>query len=188
VRADQWLLFGHLIGVLTLFVAIALENLILVFTLRARTVEQLRSATIFEPLLPRLFPIGVVLILGFGIGLVAHSGEFKFGQAWIDLALGLVIVLTIMGPTVQGRRNDHIRAEARTAPNGPIPAGLAAKVRDPVLRTSVCISSWLAFSLVFLMARQPDWAGSWLTIVVFGLIGVSQSLVVSRVTADTLTE
>src|SRR4051794_10097336 len=143
MRADQWLLFGHLIGVLALFSAIALENAILVFMLRARTVEELRGATTFTPLLPRLFPVAVVLIVGFGLGLVGHSDEFKFGQAWIDLSLGLVIVLAIMGPTVQGRRNDHIAADARTAQAGPIPAPLAAKVQDPVLRIGVCLSSWL---------------------------------------------
>jgi hypothetical protein len=182
MRADQWLLFGHLVGVLVLFSAIALENVILVFLLRARTVEGLRSATTFAPLLSRLFPIGVVLILGFGIGLVAHSDEFKFGQAWIDLGLGLLILLAIVGPTVQGRRTDHITAEARSAADGPVPAPLSAKVHDPVLRTAIFVSSWLAFGIVFLMTRQPDWAGSWITVVVFGLIGVSESLIVGRVT------
>jgi uncharacterized membrane protein len=182
VRADQWLLFGHLVGVLTLFAAIALENVILVYLLRARTVEELRSATTFAPLLPRMFPIGVVLIVGFGIGLVAHSDEFRFGQAWIDLAFGLVIVLAVMSPTVHGRRTDRITADARSTSEGPIPEALAAKVRDPVLRTGVFVSSWLAFSIVLLMARQPDWPGSWIIIVVFGLIGVSESLIVGRMT------
>jgi hypothetical protein len=182
VRADQWLLFGHLVGVLILFSAIAFENVILVFILRSQAVEDLRGATTFAPLLSRLFPIGVVLIVGFGIALVAHSHEFKFGQAWIDLGLGLIILLTVVGPTVQGPRLDRITAEARSAAPGPVPAELRAKVRDPVLRTSTTVSSWLALSIVFLMARQPDWPGSWVTVIAFGLIGISESLIVGRFT------
>src|SRR3954462_14893847 len=70
MRGDEWLLFGHLIGVIVLFGAVAIENATLVSVLRARTVDDLRGATTFVPLLSRLFPIAVVLILGFGIGLV----------------------------------------------------------------------------------------------------------------------
>jgi uncharacterized membrane protein len=180
MRGDQWLLFGHLVGVIVLFGAIALENGTLFFMLRSRTVEDLRGATTFARLLGRIFPVAVVLILGFGIGLVAHSHEFKFGEAWIDLGLGLLIVLTIVGPTVQGRRVEHIHAAVRAAPPGPLTADLVQKVRDPIMRTAMVVSTWLAIGIVFLMTRQPDWTGAWLTVVVFGLIGVGESMMLSR--------
>ena len=180
MRGDQRLLFGHLIGVLTLFGAIAIENVTLFFMLRARTVEDLRGATTFAPLLARLFPAGVVLILAFGIGLVAHSDEFKFGQAWIDLSFGLLIVLAILGPLVQGRRMDATAHAARTAQGGPLPADLAAMATDPIMRTAAVTSSWLAIGIVFLMTRQPGWGGSWLTILVFGLVGLGMSMVLSQ--------
>jgi uncharacterized membrane protein len=185
VRADQWLLFGHLIGVLLLFGAIALENVTLFFMLRSRTVEELRAATTFARLLGRMFPIAVVLILGFGIGLVGHSDEFKWGEAWIDLGLGLLILLTIVGPTVQGRRVEHIYDEARAAQPGRLTAELSNKVRDPIMRAGMVISTWLAIGIVLLMTRQPDWAGAWLTVAVFALVGIGETMMLSRVGAPT---
>ncbi len=181
MRVDQWLLFGHLIGVLVLFGAIAIENVTLFSMLRAKTTDELRAATTFARLLGRLFPFGVVLILGFGIGLVAHSDEFKFGEAWIDLGLGLLVVLTIVGPTVQGRRVEHIHDEVRAAQSGPLTAELIAKVRDPIMRTGMVVSTWLAIGIVFLMTRQPGWGGAWLTVVVFGLVGIGETMMLSRV-------
>ena len=180
MRVNQWLLFGHLIGVVVLFGAIAVENLTFVFMSRAKSVEDLRGATTFAPTLPVLFPVGAVLLLGFGIGLVAHSRRFEFGEAWIDISLGLVVVLMVLGPTVQGRRIDHITDAARSSGGGPIPADLAGRVRDPILRTSMLVSSWLAIGIVFLMARKPDWTAAWISVVIFGLIGVAESLLLSR--------
>lgn len=181
MRVDQWLLFGHLLGVVVLFGAIAIENVTLVYTLRARTTEELRAATTFAPLLHGMFPAGAALLLGFGVAMVARSDQYKFGDAWIDLALGLLVVLAATGPLVQGRRTDAVAERARAAPAGPVPAELAARVRDPVLRTSSIVSSWLALGIVALMARKPDWTGAWLIVVAFGLIGVGASLVVGQV-------
>src|SRR2546423_13183237 len=158
MRTQQWLLFGHLIGVIILFGAVLLENLILIYALRPRTVEQLRAATTFAPLLSRLFPVAVLLLFGFGIGLVAQSDEFKFGEGWIDISLGLLILLAVAGPTVQGRLVDKLTEAAAHAGSGAVPPDLAAQVRDPLLRTSMLVSGWLAIGIVFLMAPQPDWA------------------------------
>ena len=180
MRTQQWLLFGHLIGVIILFGAIALENVILIFALRARSFEELRAATTFAPLLSRLFPVAVVLLMGFGIGMVAQSDEFKFGDGWIDLSLGVLILLAIVGPTVQGRLTDKLAEAARHGGDGPLTSAVAAQVKDPVLRTSMLTSSWLAIGILFLMARQPDWAGSWVTVVVFGCIRLGASLVIGR--------
>jgi len=175
----QWLLFFHLVGVVLLFGAIAVELLSLVATVRASTVEQVRAATVFEPVLPVLFPVSVVLIVVFGLWMVGKSDEFKFGFAWIDLALGLVIVLTVMGPTVQGRRMQAIREAARTG-SGPLTAELAERINDPVLRFATTISAALAMSIVFLMAKQPGWGGSWTAVIVFGLVGVLASVLLTR--------
>src|SRR3954466_4541351 len=170
-------------GVLLLFGAIALENVTLFAMLRSRTVEDLRAATTFARLLGRMFPVAVVLILGFGIGLVAHSDEFEWGEAWIDLGFGVLILLTIVGPTVQGRRVEHIYAEARAAQPGPLTGELTNKVRDPVMRTGMVLSTWLAIGIVLLMTRQPDWAGAWLTVAVFALIGIGEAMILSGVGA-----
>ncbi|MFL6239991.1 MAG: hypothetical protein ACJ735_10935 [Actinomycetes bacterium] len=183
MRTDQWLLFGHLVGVIVLFGAVAVENISLIAILRARTTQDLRAATTFTPLLPRMFPAAVVLLLAFGVGLVAHSDEFKFGEAWIDLGFGVLILLAVIGPTVHGRRIDRIRTEARTAPDGPVPVELMTRVQDPVMRTSALVSTWLAIGIVLLMTRQPDWAGAWIVVVVFGLIGLSESMMLSRLGA-----
>ena len=180
MRTQQWLLFGHVIGVIILFGAILLENLILIYALRARSYEQLRGATTFVPLLHRLFPAGALLILGFGIGMVAQSDAFKFGQAWIDLSLGLLILLAILGPTVQGRRIDTFSEAAQHGRSGPLTPELLAQVRDPVLRMATVGSTWLAVGILFLMARQPDWPGGWITVVVFGLVGIGVALALGR--------
>lgn len=175
----QWLLFGHVIGVVLLFGAIAVELLTLVAVVRASTIEQVRAATVFEPVLPVMFPVSVVLVLGFGLWMVGKSDEFKFGFAWIDLALGLVILLTAVGPTVQGRRMKAIR-EAAMMGSGPLTPELAQRINDPVLRVSTTTSAALAFGIVFLMAKQPGWGGAWGTVIVFGLAGVVASVLLTR--------
>jgi uncharacterized membrane protein len=186
MHTQQWLLFGHLIGVVVLFGAIMLENVTVIAILRARDTEQMRSATTFARLLHGLFPVAVVLLLGFGIGMVAQADYFKFGEAWIDLSLGLLIVLAIAGPTVQGRRIDAIADAAREG-SGPLNADLAARVADPVLSVATFVSTWLALGIVFLMTRRPGWTGAWLAVVVFGAIGLVESVVVGRLGARAAT-
>jgi uncharacterized membrane protein len=111
--------------------------------------------------------------------MVAHDHEIKFGQGWVDLSLGLVILLTIVGAAVASPRTDKI-VEAARGGSGPVPPDLAAQVNHPVLRLSTLVPTWLAIGILFLMARQPGWAGSWLTVVVAGLIGLAEAVLVGR--------
>lgn len=179
MHTQQWLLFGHLIGVVMLFGAIALGVTSLVGVVRAGTIEQVRAATYFEPVLPRLFPASVVVILVFGFWMVGDSDEFKFGQAWIDLSLGLVIVLSVVGATVQGRRMAAIREAAADA-SGPLTADLAARINDPVLRTATLVSVALAVDILFLMSRQPGWVGAWVSVAVAAVAGVVAAGLLTR--------
>jgi hypothetical protein len=99
-----------------------------------------------------------VLILASGLYMTFTA--WGWGQAWIDLSLGVLIVLGVLGPAINGRRLQAIHLAVEAAPDGEVPASLQQRISDPVLRAYALIPGFLLLGVVGLMTLKPDWIGS----------------------------
>lgn len=163
-------LFAHILGVLGLFLAMGLELTCMLRLRRAQSVEQFREWTSLSRLLDRVFPITTLLLLAGGVSMVIISWGWTTG--WIDVSLVVVVLASVLGPTVNGRRLGAIHAEAASAPVGPAPTTLTDKIQDPVLWSSVLAMVASAIGVVVLMTFKPGWVGALVIIVVAILVGL----------------
>ncbi len=174
------LLFFHIAAAIGLFIAIGIEWLTLGALKTVRDVQGLRSATVFAPVVNKLAPASVVVLLATGIALVARSKEFAFGDAWVLTALVLVVLVTVEAVTVHGRRMDQLALAARTAPDGPLSPELLAKINDPVMQISAFAASFMAVGAVWIMTHKPGWPGTIGTVVVATAVGAAVGVLLAR--------
>lgn len=174
------LLFFHIAAAIGLFIAIGLEWLTLGALKGVRDVQGLRSATFFAPIVNKLAPASVVVLLAMGISMVAKSKDFEFGDAWVVTAIVLVVIVSVEAVTVHGRRMDELALAAREAPDGPLSAELLAKVNDPVMQISAFTASFMAVGAVWIMTHQPGWAGTIASMLVATALGAVVGVLVSR--------
>src|SRR3954471_11375811 len=97
IMIDAWLLFGHVIGVVVLVAGIGLEVYAVAAANRAATVAELRLAIRPARVLPVLIPLATLLMTGCGLTLVAHDPDFRFGDAWVVAAIGIVVAVSVVG-------------------------------------------------------------------------------------------
>ena len=100
----EWQLFAHILAGMIWLGAIVLLEFLAIRTVRGddaaaagRLVGTLRSV---GPVL--LAPMPVILV-GFGVWMVADSDAWDFGQAWVQVALGLFAVAFLIGAAHQSR-------------------------------------------------------------------------------------
>jgi uncharacterized membrane protein len=171
-------LFIHILGVLGLFMALAVELAVMMGARSARTVEAVRAWSSASKPLDVVFPITSLLILG--AGLVMTLDVWGWTQAWIDLSLACLILLSVMGAALNGAHARRIAQRAAVLGQGPIPDDLRQELNHPAHWTSVISMAMLAVGIVFLMVEKPDWLGSIITLVVALLVGVILAQVLVR--------
>jgi len=88
-------LFTHVIGMLVLFIGIAIEWLGLEPLRRAATPEHASSWVRLQDMLPRVYGIALITLLASGMYLARQIGAFDL--AFVRLALGLMILMGILG-------------------------------------------------------------------------------------------
>jgi hypothetical protein len=160
----------HIVGVLGLFIAMSLE-LTAVFRLRAaQTTIQVHEWMAVNRVLEKVLPISAVLILASGLYMIFTV--WGWSHAWIDLSLGLLIVLGALGPAINGPRMKAIHRAVEAAPDGPVLDGLQKRISDPVLRAYALIPGFMALGVVVLMILKLDWIGSVVVIVVAFVVSI----------------
>lgn len=88
-------LFTHVIGMLVLFIGIAVEWLGLESLRRATTLEHASSWVRLRDRLPRVYGIALVTLLASGLYLARQIGAFDL--AFVRLALGLMVLMGVLG-------------------------------------------------------------------------------------------
>ena len=122
----------HIVGVIGLFIALSLE-LVVVSRLRAaKTTTQVHEWLTLSRVIDLVLPVSAVFILI--SGLVLTFSGWGWGHAWIELSLGLLVLLGILGPVINGPRMKAIHVAAQAAPVGEIPPALRKVISHPVLR------------------------------------------------------
>lgn len=160
----------HIVGVIGLFMAISLE-LVVVSRLRAaKTTTQVHEWLTLSRVIDLVLPVSAVFILI--SGLVLTFSGWGWGHAWIELSLGLLVLLGILGPMMNGPRMKAIHVAAQAVPVGEIPTALRKVISNPVLRAYTPISALVALGIVIMMVLKLDWLGSGIVIALVLIIGL----------------
>lgn len=163
-------LFIHILGAIIMFVAVGITLLAMISMLYSTTTEDLRKWSALAVKLDGLLPFSVILILLPGLYLVFTS--WGWGNAWIDLSLATLIIMTFMGPIINLRRLKSIQKAVNEETNV-VPSSVTLdKVRDRTLWRSISIMTMLALAILFLMTVKLPLRESIITLVVAIIIGL----------------
>src|SRR5437588_1027099 len=125
-------LFLHVLGVVTLVIALAYTLGGLFRAQRAPDVAGIRSALVFVPIAERLIPPAMIVILAAGLYMVG-DGHWGWGTGWVDVAIAVFVLMSVLGPAVEGKRIGALHERIDELPDGPVPPEVEALRRDPVL-------------------------------------------------------
>lgn len=164
-------LFAHILGVLGVFIGIALDWVTILRLRRARTVALVREVTSLVGFQARLIQLSALLLLVAGISMTVTA--WSRDTPWIVVSLAALIVMGALSGGVHGRRLTAIRkAAAGASADAALPPVLQRRMADPVLVISVQTAVMVGLGAVFLMTTKPDWLGSLITLAVAVVLGV----------------
>ena len=141
---------------------------------RAESVAVLRS---WERLTHRIepwFPILVLVLIALGGWLIALSDdEFGWGDGWVVTSVVTLVIMEGYGGIVLAPNGKRLHAMLEALPDGPVPADVAAALRNPLVWAGAWGETGLATGILFLMPTKP--AGTWsvLIVVVLGVVSVA---------------
>jgi hypothetical protein len=162
-------LFIHLLGVVTLFIAIGITQRAGAQVRTAENLDHLRLWLGLIRMTRQMFPTSVVLLLLTGLYMAGDA--WSFGDAWIVIAIVGVIALAVVGATVIGLRFQKIGMAAGAAGNGPVPAEIARAIEEPTIWIALYANSGMSLGILWLMATKPDWPASIAVVVGLALVG-----------------
>ena len=152
----------HIVGVIGLFIALSLEVAVVSRLRVAKTTTQVHEWLALSRVIDVVLPGSAVCILISGLMLTFLV--WGWGHAWIDLSLGLLVLLGILGPVINGPRMKAIHVAAQAAPVGEISTALRQAIGSPVLRVYLPIPVLVALGAVIMMVLKLDWLGSGMVI------------------------
>ena len=171
-------LFTHIVGILAMFIAIALEFTSIVGMRRAGTTEELRSWAYLGIVPERIFPFAGLLALAAGVYMALVAWGWQ--TAWINVSLVTFLLMFVVGPLVNSRRLKALHQAARQSPSGAISRELARQIEDPVLFTCVFTLNTVSLGVLFLMTTKPGLVGSLIALLIAILFGLFPALLLSR--------
>jgi hypothetical protein len=167
VRTYQVVLVFHVVGAAGLVLGACFELGGLTLLRRARSVSDVRQAMAVASIALMIDPASSLLVFGTGVFLTATA--WTWTTPWITTALIFFVLITLLAPSLQGRRLLAIRRMVRQTPDGPIPHALHMLIRDPILRASVQSVLPLTLGFLLLMTLKPALLGS-LSIMIVALV------------------
>jgi hypothetical protein len=162
-------LFIHIVGVLSLFIAMGLQWVALYRLRQAQTLAQVRSWLGLLAINRRLSLPSTVLIVGAGAYMMATA--WGWNTPWILASLGAIVIMMVLGMGVTARR---LNAAAQTAAfAGGLSPDLRRRIHDPLVWIAVQVGGATALGVVFLMTTKPDLGGSLLALAMAMLVGAA---------------
>ena len=159
-------LFGHVVGVLALFVGLALEWLGLESLRRSTARAEALLWVRVSAAVSRLSGIALALILASGFYLGARIGVL--GQGWMRASYAALLLMAIVGGPVARPGMRGLRRAAEDPTDRALPA-LRAAASDALLRASLHVRVTFGLAVVYLMIGKSDASDSAL---VMGLAAV----------------
>ena len=172
-------LFIHVTADIAIFVGLGVQLLTLTLLRRAQTVEQAR---VLVPLFRLSNPLGIVgALLTIASGFYLALTVWGLGHGWIVVTLGSLALLLppLIGGLIEPRTRALVRSLAQ-APPGPLPAGLRARLHDPLLATALHTAAGVVLGIVFLMTTKPSLLPSLAAMLVFVVAGAASGWVRER--------
>jgi uncharacterized membrane protein len=100
----DYLMFGHVLAAMLWLGGWAVLGILAAHALRQGDLGSLaRFATTIRFIGPRLLGPATVLVAGLGVWLVLDSHQWHFSQFWIELAIGLLVAIILVGAGFQSR-------------------------------------------------------------------------------------
>lgn len=174
-------LFVHVMAALVLASSMSIE---IVGLSRMRRASAASEAQIWVNLAPRLAGLGgicaLVLLLSGG-HLTSQMTGWGFG--WPKVALGAMFLIAPFA-SITSKRMRRLRQELLDPANA---TGALDRVKDPFLKLSLSVRSWIFVGIIALMTTKPGLSLSLLIIAISAAVGVLRGLVGNRRQARSLT-
>ena len=165
------MLFVHIAGALLLFGAIAIELLCAVNMLRAQRMEHLRLWSQAMTVTEKMFPIATVVLIGAGTYLALT--RFSFREPFVVVALTGLLLIGVQSNLLQVKAWRSVHADTKDAPDGPIPAELAARIARPSVWAGFLGDSAAALAAVILITNKPGRIASIAILVILSAAGAA---------------
>lgn len=178
MNAFSIVLFIHVLSAIALFVAIALEGVVLARMRSARSQNELSSSVQASRRLGAIYGPAFLGILIAGIYL---AYQLHINAAWVPVALLATLLMGAISGAVTGRSMSRLRKalERQTAPF----TSLSTQARANSLLASYGFRAGLAVGIVFLMSTTPTLLPSILAVVIGSVLGVWIALAAGRASA-----
>jgi hypothetical protein len=162
-------LFIHLLGVITLFIAIGLLQRVGARIRTAESVSELRLLMTFVQPTARMFPAAFILLLAGGLYMT--NDLWSFTTSWVVVALVTLGLLAAAGSGFVGVRLARIGRSVVEGGDGPLPSSVRDATRDVALWAVLSAQNGAAIALLWLMATKPGWTASIVTVVGLAALG-----------------
>jgi hypothetical protein len=163
------LLFLHLLGAVSLFIAYGIEWTASSLFRNAASTEQVRAWLRVFKVSPPLSGVGLGVVLLSGGYLASLSGAMK--QGWIPVTLIAIFLALVLGFAMILPRMKRIRA-ALPPGNDPVSAQLRQRLSDPVLLTAIRVRVMVVTGIVYLMAAKISFVPSLVALIIAIVLGV----------------
>jgi hypothetical protein len=169
-------LFIHLMGVITLFIAMAMTQRVGARMRAASTIGELRLWLSLAKTTGAMWPSAFALILLSGLYMTTTLWSFE--TPWIVTGIATLVVMGAVGGGLIGRSFASIGRKAASA------HGVTAELRREVCRPALWIAAsalnGLALAVLWLMVNKPGWGQSLGVVAALGVAGAAAGVIVSR--------
>jgi hypothetical protein len=166
-------LFVHIVGAIGAFIGVSVWLFAAMALRRAQSVGQIRALTSL------IQPSGALAVVS--IALLGVAGFYMAVTVWGERATWIIVatvsflLLAPFGAVVIDQRLRALAKAAAAAPDGPLPASLAARAQDPLEGIGLSVYLATLLGIVFLMTNKPPLADSIATMLVAALLGLLSS-------------
>lgn len=169
-------LFIHLLGMLTLFIAMGIVQRTGARMRTASKVEELRLWLSLARTTGPMWPSSFVFLLGSGLYLAGT--QFSFETPFVVTAIVAILIIGVVGGAFVGRGMAAMEMAAESA--GRLTPELRDRVTDPPLWIAASALNGLALGVLWIMVDKPGWAQSIGVVAALGVVGAVAGVVMTR--------
>jgi hypothetical protein len=171
-------MFVHLLGVITLFGGIGLQQRGGTRLRQATTVGEVRLWLALMRPTGRMLPAAVLILLASGLHLTAE--EWTPATSWIATAAVTVLAMAAVGAGMLGRRFRAVGIASADTTEGPVPLQVAGLLRAAGVWAALSGMNGAALGVLWLMTNKPGWATSAGVVVGATVIGAGVGAILDR--------